>query len=54
MSASNNSQRKYTAQFDTDGKKIIGSALPLAGGASEVYKVYAPYPTQGGGGGILP
>tara|TARA_B110000208_G_scaffold65126_1_gene84432 strand:+ start:21 stop:4541 length:4521 start_codon:yes stop_codon:yes gene_type:complete len=53
MSASNNSERKYTAQFDTDGKKIIGSALPLAGGASEDYEPTPTNPDSTGGGNLL-
>ena len=53
MSASNNSERKYTAQFDTDGKKLIGSALPLAGGASENYIPTPIYDDDTGGGSLL-
>ena len=49
MSASNNSQRRYTAQFDIDGKKLKQSALPLSGGATGNY-----IPSNGTGGGSGP
>ena len=49
MSASNNSQRRYTAQFDIDGKKLKQSALPLSGGATGNY-----IPSSGTGGGSGP
>ena len=48
MAASNNSERRYTAQFDTYGKKIKQSALPLSGGA---YETYVPSSNGGGGSG---
>ncbi|MDC1200222.1 hypothetical protein N8078_01460 [bacterium] len=48
MAASDNSERRYTAQFDTDGKKLKQSALPLHGGA---YETYVPSNNNGGGSG---
>ena len=48
MATSDNSERRYTAQFDTDGKKLKQSALPLHGGA---YEAYVPSDDSGGGSG---
>ena len=48
MSSSSNSERKYTARFDTDGKKIRQSALPVVG---EAFNPYPPQVPSGGGSG---
>jgi len=40
VNSSSNSQRKYTAQFDLNGKKIKQSAIPMVGNAVEAYNPY--------------
>ena len=49
LSSSNNSERRYTARFDVDGKKIKQSALPLVGELEEEY-ISGNRETGNGGG----